>query len=250
MENAIALPTKQFTYSLVKNLSGEKTKFVFMEINMNSVFFVLEIIGVVAFAVSGAFVAIKTKFDIFGVIVVGCITAVGGGITRDLIAGQTPPKIFENVYILGVAAFASILAFCLAYAKRKKFNAIKEKIEIFNNYFDAAGLATFTIMGVEYAFQYGLSDNIFLAITMGVLTGVGGGLLRDLFTETTPYIFTKHIYAIASILGASVFYVMRSFMPKSVLPSIVGIAIIFLLRVFATIFHWRLPKAHVDEKID
>lgn len=211
---------------------------------------ILEILGTIAFAVSGAFVAIKAKFDIFGVIVVGCVTAVGGGITRDVIVGQTPPAIFNNVYILGVATLASILVFLIAYKYRRRFESIKHKIDTINNYFDAAGLATFSVMGVELAFTYNLSDNALLAIMLGVLSGVGGGLLRDLFTESPPYIFTKHIYAIASIIGASIYYVLRYFAPHldPIIPTLVGISVIFLLRVFATIYRLKLPKIHIEDK--
>ncbi len=208
---------------------------------------ILEIVGTVAFAVSGALVAIKARFDIFGVLVVGCITAVGGGITRDLIVGQTPPLIFSNLYILGIAAATSVGVFFIAYARRKTFEGIRERIERVNNYFDAAGLAAFTVMGVELAFSaYFIQENAFLSITLGVLTGVGGGLLRDILTETTPYIFKKHVYALASILGAIVYYLLRLVMENIVLPTLVGLALVFLLRVLATRYRWSLPKVQLE----
>ena len=214
---------------------------------MNSVFFYLEILGVIAFSISGALVALNKKFDVFGVVIVGMITAVGGGIIRDIIVGHTPPKIFDNVYLIGVSVAVSLLTFVLAYVKRSKFLVIQNKIEVVNNYFDAVGLAVFTIMGVESIFSYGVANNVFLSISMGVLTGVGGGLLRDIFTGSLPYIFTKHIYAIASILGASVFYVLHINVDIPVVSTIVGVAVIFILRVLATKYHWKLPKAHIDE---
>ena len=147
---------------------------------MDAVFFCLEILGIIAFSISGALVAIKSKFDLFGVVVVGVVTAVGGGITRDIIVGNLPPIIFSNAYLIGIAGLSAVLTFILAYVKRSKFSVIKEKIGIINNYFDAIGLAVFTIMGVESTFNYGYGDNILLAISMGVLTGVGGGVMRDI----------------------------------------------------------------------
>ncbi len=207
---------------------------------------ILEILGTIAFAVSGALVAVKAKFDVFGVVVVGCVTAVGGGITRDVIAGSLPPLIFSNLYILAIATVTSLLVFLVAYVKRNAFESIRERVDHINNYFDAVGLATFSVMGVELAFQYGLSANVFLSITMGVLTGVGGGLLRDMFTETPPYIFTKHVYAIASIIGATAYYVLRLYV-DNILATVVGILIVVLLRVLATKFHWSLPKVHIEE---
>ncbi len=211
---------------------------------------ILEIIGTIAFAVSGTLVAIKAKFDVFGVLVVGCITAVGGGITRDIIVGQTPPLIFSNLYILGIAALTSVTVFVIAYTKRKAFERIWEPIEHVNNYFDAAGLAAFTVMGTELAFAYGVSDNVLLTITLGVLTGVGGGLLRDIFTENTPYIFKKHVYALASILGASVYYIIRLYVDNTILPTVAGILVVFLLRLLATKYRWSLPKINLEEKGD
>lgn len=209
---------------------------------------ILEIIGTVAFAISGALVAIKAKFDIFGVIVVACVTAVGGGITRDLLIGQIPPKIFSNGYIVLIACLSAVAVFAVAYIRKAKFILLNDRIEKINNYFDALGLGAFTVTGVEIAFYNGLFENAFLAITMGVLTGVGGGLLRDIFTENTPYIFKKHVYALASILGATVYYVMRIYMVNAVFPTLVAIIIIVGLRILATKYRWSLPKVHLDQE--
>ncbi len=212
------------------------------------VLLILEILGTIAFAVSGTLVAIKSKFDAFGVLVVGCITAVGGGIIRDIIVGHTPPLIFSNLYMLGIAALTSATVFTVAYVKRRAFERVRGKIEQVNNYFDAAGLAAFTVMGVELCFStFMVSNNAFLTVSLGVLTGVGGGLLRDIFTEQTPYIFTKHIYALASILGAIAYYVIRLFVANTVIPTLVGIALVFLLRLLATRFRWSLPKINLED---
>ena len=208
---------------------------------------VLELIGTVAFALSGAFVAVKARFDIFGVIVIGCITAVGGGITRDLLIGATPPAIFTRSYIVGIAALASVVAFVIAYLYRKKFEEITERIERINNIFDAVGLAAFTVMGTELAFVKGFSDNAFLSITVGVLTGVGGGVLRDILTETPPYIFKKHIYAVASIGGGALYYILRLFTDGTLLASAVGMLFMILMRMLATKYRWSLPKIRLEE---
>lgn len=213
-----------------------------------TILLILEIIGTIAFAVSGAFVAIRAKFDIFGVLVIGCVTAVGGGITRDILIGATPPAIFSRWYIVGVAALATLGVFLLAYWKRKRFDEMRGRVEHVNNIFDAVGLAAFTVMGTEIAFSQGLSGNVFLSVMLGVLTGVGGGLLRDIFTETPPYIFTKHVYALASILGAVLYYVIRLFCELTVIPTLAGICFIVLVRLFATKFRWSLPKIDLSEK--
>lgn len=212
------------------------------------ILFALEIIGTIAFAISGAFVAIKARFDIFGVLVIGCITAVGGGITRDMLIDATPPAIFSKIYIVGIACLASLIVFIVAYIKGKKFDEIRESIEHINNIFDAIGLATFTVMGTEIAFTNGISENVFLSITIGVLTGVGGGVLRDILTETPPYIFKKHVYALASILGAILYYLLRLFMQTTILPSGIAIAFIISIRLLATKYHWDLPKIKLQEQ--
>ena len=212
------------------------------------ILFALEIVGTIAFAVSGAFVAIKARFDIFGVLVIGCITAVGGGITRDMLIGATPPAIFSKIYIVGIACLASLIVFIVAYIKRKKFDEIRERIEHINNIFDAIGLAAFTVMGTEIAFTNGLSENVFLSITIGVLTGVGGGVLRDILTETPPYIFKKHVYALASIIGSILYYLIRLWVNDTILPSIVAMIFIIGIRLLATKYRWDLPKIQLQEQ--
>lgn len=212
------------------------------------ILFILEVVGTISFAVSGAFVAIKVKFDIFGVLVIGSITAVGGGIMRDILIGNVPPTIFSRVYILFIACASSLAVFLISYKQRKKFDGVRGKIEHINNIFDALGLAAFTVMGTELAFTNGLNDNVFLSLVLGVLTGVGGGVLRDILTETPPYIFKKHVYAVAALGGAILYYVMRLYIENTIFPGVVGIAFIFGIRMLATKYRWKLPKIVLEER--
>lgn len=207
---------------------------------------ILEIVGTVAFAVSGAFVAVKAKLDVFGVVFIGCITAVGGGITRDILIGRTPPMIFSNLYIVLIAALTSLAVFIIARIMHRKFLIAYEKIEPIQNVFDAFGLAAFSVMGTEIAFINGLSGNIVLSILLGLLTGVGGGVLRDVLTSTTPYIFKKHVYALASIVGATAYYVMRLWIIDTLAPSLVATFLVVLIRLLAAKYRWSLPKAHLE----
>ncbi len=213
-----------------------------------TVLLILEIIGTIAFAVSGAFVAVKVKFDIFGVLVIGCITAVGGGITRDILIGAVPPAIFSRWYIILIAAVTSATVFLVAWVYRKKFDEVREKIEHINNVFDAIGLAAFTVMGTELAFSEGLASNPLLSITLGVLTGVGGGVLRDILTETPPYIFKKHVYALASITGGSLYYALQVIIGSTVFSSGIAMAFIIVVRLLAAKYRWSLPKIHFEEE--
>jgi uncharacterized membrane protein YeiH len=214
---------------------------------IETILFILEIIGTISFAVSGAFVAIKAKFDIFGVLVIGCITAVGGGIMRDILIGKFPPRIFGNVYIILIACASALVAFVIAYWYRKKFDGVRGKIEYINNIFDALGLAAFTVMSTELAFTYGHQENVFLSLVLGVLPAVGGGVLRDILTETPPYIFTKHVYAVAALGGATLYYVMRLWVNDTILPSVLGMIFVFGIRMLATKYHWKLPKITFEE---
>ncbi|MBO5737260.1 MAG: trimeric intracellular cation channel family protein [Clostridia bacterium] len=203
--------------------------------------------GTISFAVSGAFVAIKAKFDIFGVLVIGCITAFGGGIMRDILIGKFPPTIFSRAYLVLIACASALIVFLVSYKQCKKFDGLRDKIEHINNIFDAIGLSAFVVMSTELAFTYGFKDNVFFSLVLGVLPAVGGGVLRDILTETPPYIFTKHIYALAALGGAILYYVIRLGVENTILPSAVGMIFVFGIRMLATKYHWKLPKVHLEE---
>ena len=214
--------------------------------NNSVVIYIMEIVGTVAFAVSGSLVAVKGSLDLFGVIFVGCITAVGGGISRDVLMGKFPPNIFANTEFLGLAAATCILTFIFSYRKRRSFGDFRKRLEVVNNFFDATGLAAFTITGVESAIACGFSKFPVFAISMGVLTGIGGGILRDVLVDKTPYVLRKHIYALASALGGCLYFYARIFINKS-LAAFVSMAIIIIVRIMATKFHWKLPKINLEE---
>ena len=121
-------------------------------------------------------------------------------------------------------------------------------MEHVNTFFDAVGLAAFTVMGTEVAFVNGLSDNAFLSIALGMLTGVGGGIFRDILTDTTPYIFKKHVYALASLGGAIIYYFIRCEEQKEWIPSLIAGGFIIAIRMLAAHYRWSLPKVHLEEK--
>ena len=207
----------------------------------------LEIIGTISFAVSGAFVAIRSKLDIFGVLFIGCITAVGGGMLRDLIIGVAPPTVFSNLYVILIAALSALAVFIFAYFYKEKFVSVSTKVEQVNNFFDALGLAAFSVMGTEIAFVRGFADNIPLSILLGMLTGVGGGMIRDILTDSTPYIFKKHVYALASIGGAGLYFGLRFVFSSTVIPTVCGLAFVLMIRMLATKYRWSLPKIQLEE---
>ncbi len=206
---------------------------------------VLEIVGTISFSVSGALVAISGGLDLFGVLFVGCITAVGGGIMRDLCLGNIPPMIFSRPLILLLALLSALTVFLISYRNAKRFPSLRTHMEQINNFFDAAGLAAFSVTGVEIAFASGYGDRALLSVLMGMITGVGGGMLRDILVGQTPYVLKKHIYALASIAGSLAYFLLRAYTPMHVSGSFFAMLLVVVIRVMATVFHWKLPKIHL-----
>lgn len=193
--------------------------------------FILEMIGTAAFAVSGALVALKNKMDALGVLVLGMTTAIGGGVIRDLILGITPPTSFQQPVYALTALAVSLVVFLPKV--RNKVDPDSKLLLVA----DTIGLAIFTVIGARAGIKF---DNIFLAVFVGTLTGVGGGVLRDLFAGEQPAIFVRHFYACASIIGALVYALLYDFAPNAAL--IAGAAVVFILRLLAARFNWNLPK--------
>ena len=211
---------------------------------MENTMFVLEHIGAAAFAISGAMAAIKRKADIFGVVFLGVITALGGGVIRDVLIGQLPPKMFISYAYLLASLLVSLIVFFDAYIRREKYFANKDKLSEINNIFDAVGLAVFTISGMNTAM--GVSDNVILILTLGVITGVGGGMLRDMMTNTMPKVLRKRVYAVASLIGGALYYVLHLIGVNDILSAVIGMVTIFVLRVLATVYKWNLPSVKFD----
>ena len=209
---------------------------------------IMEWIGTVAFAISGAIVAIRRSLDLFGVIIVGCVTAVGGGMLRDILLGDTPPRIFSNPIILLVATLTSLLVFVFAYVYRKNFEKISETVDTVNILFDALGLAAFSITGVEIVCLSAYKENFIFAITLGVLTGVGGGALRDILVNEKPYILTKHVYAVVSVLSCIFYYLFSVALGYKVFGTIFSLLFTVVIRIIAAKKHWGLPKIDFDKK--
>ena len=200
---------------------------------------VLELIGTAAFAVSGALVGIGKRMDIFGVCILGLTTAVGGGIIRDVVLGVTPPAAFTDPVYLIIAIIVSLL--CFVPAVRRRFDPGHRFFDLMLFVSDSAGLGIFTVCGAGVAVEQGFGGNFFLVIFVAVLTGVGGGVLRDIFAGDRPMIFVKHVYACASLCGALVFAVCLNTVGQSV-GMIAGFAVVTVMRFLARRFRWSLPK--------
>ena len=212
---------------------------------MDQFIFILEIVGTCAFAMSGAVLGILKQLDIFGVIFCGIITSLGGGVIRDMMVGNLPPAMFRNYIYAILAIIFSIIVFVIAKFRKTTFETDAQRMDSLINIFDAMGLGVFTIIGIDTAISSGYASNAFFAVFLGMTTGCGGGILRDIIVREIPMVFTRRIYAIASIAGGIMYYFLFLYVqaPKS-LSAVIAIISIFLLRICATVFHWHLPKAY------
>lgn len=207
-----------------------------------SFMFCMDILGTIAFAISGAMVAIKKEMDIFGVNILAIITAVGGGMLRDVLIGDVPPEMFQNPIYTLVAVIIANSVFVYAYWNKK--NVKSSYVNLYEKtlfLFDTLGLAVFTVDGVNAGMHSEFDSNIFLVVFLGVITGVGGGVLRDTMANELPYIFVKHIYACASILGAVVTVYCWKYMGEN-LAIFAGFFVIIVIRLLAAHYKWDLPR--------
>ncbi len=201
-----------------------------------------DIIGVIAFAVSGALLAVEKNFDIFGILVLGLLTSFGGGVVRDLLLGVVPPVFFTNYTSVLLAVLASVAVFLIyRFAGRLQFNPGVELAAIINA-FDAIGLGIFAVTGVNMAVEYGFIDNPLLCITVGTLTGIGGGIIRDIMAGEVPSVLRKHVYALAAILGAGCYYCLLLGGINLLAAVLISAGLTVALRLLATYYHWHLPR--------
>jgi uncharacterized membrane protein YeiH len=211
-----------------------------------SIIYIFELIGTVAFASSGAMVGIRKNMDIFGVNMLGIMTAVGGGCIRDIILGITPPKMFQNFSYVGASILISCILFSVFYVNQRLLaSRFLERYERIMISLDAIGLGVFTVMGIRTAIGISYEENIFLLIFVGTVTGIGGGMLRDIMAGMTPFVFVKHVYAIASILGAVSYIILRNYF-RDIVSVFIGAAVVIIIRLLAAHFHWNLPRIHTD----
>ena len=212
----------------------------------NSIIFAIELIGTIAFASSGAMLGIRKNLDIFGVVVLGLCVAVGGGIVRDIILGLTPPSAFRDPSYALTALVTAVLLFGIVYWKQEILTSrYMEIYETIMNYCDTAGLGIFTVLGVYTGYEQGYRGRFFL-IFLGMLTGIGGGVIRDVLADTMPFILRKHIYAVASLAGA--FVCQRLIGQNLYLALAAGTAVVLVIRILASHYRWNLPRPLHGEK--
>jgi uncharacterized membrane protein YeiH len=192
----------------------------------------IDALGTFAFGVSGATAAIRSRYDIFGILVLAFVTAIGGGTLRDLLIGNTPVN-----WLTDTLTIWSVLA---AFIFALFFNKRLGKWEEWLFYFDAVGLGLFTVTGTQIALNSGMSPGI--SVALGTITGCFGGVIRDVLAAIKPLIFRKEIYASAAVLGGIAFIGTQYLLDSLIAAQIAGILSTTIFRIIAVRYHLELPK--------
>lgn len=197
---------------------------------------ILDLFGTMAFAVTGAFKAIEHKSDMVGIIILATMTGVAGGVLRDVIFGRVLPLAIVNPLYLIITTSTGIALFFLYKALKRHWNLFLK--------FDAIGLGVFTIIGATFA--YNLVGLNFLAMAFaGLLTAVGGGILRDVFVNEVPIVFVKELYASASFVGVVIFFGLLAAGVDLNIAAIPSIIAVTSLRLLAMKYNWNLPRPKI-----
>lgn len=195
--------------------------------------YLLDLLGTAAFAASGALAGVRRGMDIFGVLMLGLVTATGGGTLRDLLLGDTPPFIFKNETYLYISIAVSLAVFIM----HRHLDFLEHPLQ----FFDAIGLGTFVVIGTgkALAFHFGMVG----AVMMGVMTATAGGMIRDVLSNQVPMVLQKEVYASACMAGGFLLVLMhRAHLPDSW--SVLAAAVLVItVRLLAIRYRWSLPKA-------
>lgn len=197
-------------------------------------FYIIDILGTIAFAISGALVAFNKKMDLFGVLIIGFVAAVGGGTLRDLLIGDTPVSWMKDItytYVIVVSIFFAIIF-------RSKINYLRTSLFLF----DTIGIGLYTLVGIEKGINAELHPAI--CIALGTITASFGGVIRDILSNEIPIIFRKEIYATACILGGVTYFVLVQFPIHSNIVYIVAGIVVIAIRILAVKFKIALPNIY------
>lgn len=200
---------------------------------MHTLLLILGLTGTFVFALSGAIAGVKRRLDLFGVLVLSFAAGNAGGVIRDLLIGATPPAAIRDWRYLGVSVLAGVVTFW--------WSPLVDRIWSPVLVFDGAGLALFTVSGAQKALLYGL--NPLMAALLGMLTGIGGGMMRDLLLAEVPTVLRTDLYAVAALAGAAVVVAGAGLHLPSAAVMIAGALVCFSLRLGAIHYRWHLPIA-------
>jgi uncharacterized membrane protein YeiH len=193
-------------------------------------FYLLDIIGTMAFAMSGALTAMNKKMDPFGVFIIAFVTSVGGGTLRDVMIGRTPVGWMRDMNYV----YAILIGFSLAFLFRNRFDKLRTSLFLF----DTIGLGVFTLIGLQKGIDIHLNPAI--CIALGTMTACFGGVIRDILCNDIPVIFRKEIYATICIIGGMVFFGLKALNLNTDILYLVTSLVIIAIRLMAVKFHWSL----------
>lgn len=216
-------------------LSAGENERVLQQIFTPSVQHALDLIGIFVFAISGALLAVRKNFDVFGIAVLAEVTALGGGLFRDLVIGAVPPAAFTDLGYFLTPLLAAALVFFL--------HPQVERIQTGVNVFDAAGLGLFCVAGTTKAYEYGL--NLTSSAALGLATAVGGGVLRDMLANEVPSLlrWDCDLYAVPAAIGSTMVALCIHFRALDGFTTALAAVTAFVLRLLAMQYHWRAPRA-------
>lgn len=201
-------------------------------------FYLLDIIGTMAFALSGALTAMNKRLDPFGILIIAFVTAVGGGTLRDVLIGRTPVGWMLNLNYV----YVIFIGYILAILFRKRFDKLRKSLFLF----DTIGLGVFTLIGLEKGISIGLHPIICTAL--GTMTACFGGVIRDILCNEIPVVFRKEIYATICILGGIVFFVLKKANVSDDFIQLVTSLVIIIVRLLVVKFNWSLPTLDLKLK--
>ncbi|GHF09923.1 trimeric intracellular cation channel family protein [Streptomyces spiralis] len=195
----------------------------------------VDLVGIFVFAISGALLAVRKNFDVFGIAVLAEVTALGGGLFRDVMIGAVPPAAFTDLGYFLTPLLATVVVFFL--------HPHVERIQAAVLVFDAAGLGLFCVSGTTKAYDYGLG--LTASATLGMATAVGGGVLRDVLANEVPSLlrWDRDLYAVPAIVGATMVVLCIHYDALTPLTTALAVVTAFVLRLLAMRFHWRAPRA-------
>lgn len=196
----------------------------------------LDLIGTLVFAISGTATGLRKNYDFFGASVIAFVTAIGGGTVRDILIGNTPVSWMTNYTYSAIIIVGIVLTIFFTKWIRKMSRTLF--------IFDTIGIGVFTILGLERALEFGL--NPLIAIMLGMISAVFGGVIRDMLSNEEPLIFHKEIYATACLAGAILYTVLNPMIPDSLIPTILSVLLIIGIRYLAVRFHWKFPNLKMD----
>ena len=206
---------------------------------MDIIWYMFDMIGTIAFAVSGALVGVARKMDIFGMAVLALATTIGGGIVRDVLLGYFPPNSLRNVVYVTVVLAVTVIVF-LIYNSRYRKHAMGPRSRASYLLADALGLASFTVTGASAGFKLYPELPIFIVL-LGTITAVGGGIIRDMLAQRIPSVLKEDVYALPSIIGGIVYYLMVTSSWESA--AVYGaFTVVLIIRLLAIKYNWSLPK--------